>query len=80
MPTDPLNTRPIEQFITQVKSAEAGRAKEVKLDMTTAKNLAFTLGAVMSRLHGDLEKFVADNRKSDSDEVIQVQLGGNNWE
>ena len=51
MPTvEPLNTIPLQQFISQVKSAENSRAKEVKLDINTAKNLAFTIGIVMSRL------------------------------
>ena len=80
MPTvEPLNTAPIQQFIQQVKTAESSRAKEVKLDMTQAKNLAFTLGIVMSRLQGDLEKLVADS-KADNNTTIEVQLdGGAGW-
>ena len=79
MPTvEPLNTIAIQQFINQVKSADASRAKELRIDINTAKNLAFTLGIVMSRLHGDLEKLVSENKSSD--EVIDVQLdGGSSW-
>ncbi len=73
---EPLNTVPLQQFIQQVKAAENSRAKEVKLTLDQAKNLAFTLGIVMSRLHGDLEKLVSD-AKSGNDEVIQVQIGSN---
>jgi hypothetical protein len=77
---EPLNTAPIQQFIQQVKTAENSRAKDVKLDMTQAKNLAFTLGIVMSRLQGDLEKLVAESKSSDDDAVIEVQLdGGSGW-
>lgn len=77
---DPLNTAPVQQFIQQVKNAENSRAKDVRLDITQAKNLAFTLGVIMSRLHGDLEKLVVDSKSSDSEEVIQVQLdGGTGW-
>lgn len=77
---DPLNTAPVQQFIQQVKNAENSRSKDVRLDITQAKNLAFTLGVIMSRLHGDLEKLVADSKSSDSEEVIQVQLdGGSGW-
>jgi len=72
---EPLNTIPLQQFLNAVKAAEQSRAKEVKLDIATAKTLAFTLGAVMSRLHGDLEKLVAESKNSD-DEVIQVNLDG----
>ena len=74
MPTvEPINTIPLQQFLNAVKAADNSRANEVKLDIKTAKNLAFTLGAVMSRLHGDLEKLVADS-KNNNDEVIQVNI------
>lgn len=80
MPTvDPINTIPLQQFLNAVKAADNSRANEVKLDIKTAKNLAFTLGAVMSRLHGDLEKLVADS-KNNNDEVIQVNIdSGSGW-
>lgn len=73
-PIEPLNTVPLQQFINQVKSADASRSKDIRLDITTAKNLAFALGIVMSRLHGDLEKLVSENKKTE--EVIDVQLDG----
>ena len=72
---EPLNTMPLQQFLNAVKAAEQSQAREVKLDITTAKTLAFTLGAVMSRLHGDLEKLVAESKNS-NDEVIQINLDG----
>jgi hypothetical protein len=72
---EPLNTIPLQQFLNAVKAAENSRAREVKLDIATAKNLAFTIGVVMSRLHGDLEKLVAES-KSSNDEIIQVNLDG----
>lgn len=74
-PVEPLNTIPLQQFLNAVKAAEQSRAREVKLDIATAKTLAFTLGAVMSRLHGDLEKLVAESKNS-NDEVIQINLDG----
>ena len=76
---DPINTASIQQFLQQVKSADAGRQKEIRLDIQQAKNLAFTLGIVMSRLNGDLEKLLS-NTQSSTDEVIQISLdGGGNW-
>tara|TARA_B100001109_G_scaffold127756_1_gene103967 strand:+ start:2129 stop:2368 length:240 start_codon:yes stop_codon:yes gene_type:complete len=75
---DPLNTAPIQNFINTVKGADASQAKEVKLTMQQAKGLAFTLGIVMARLQGDMEKFVKENSKTE--EVVEVQMdGGNNW-
>jgi len=75
---DPLNTGPIQQFIQQVKQADSGQAREVKLTLQQAKGLAFTLGIVMSRLQGDMEKFVKEN--ASKEEIVEVQMdGGDNW-
>ena len=76
---DPLNTAPVQQFISQVKSADASQAKEVKLNIQQAKRLAFTLGEVMTRLNGDLEQILA-RKNSGQDEVIKVTMdGGTGW-
>ena len=80
MSTDPINTMPIQTFIQQVQSAENSRAREVKLDIVAAKNLAFTLGIVMSRLQGDLEKYVKENASSGlGDETININMDSGNW-
>lgn len=77
---DPINTIPLQIFIQQVKSAQASQAREVKLDIATANNLAFTLGIVMSRLTEDLEKILAKSKDANDDEVIQVTMdGGTGW-
>ena len=74
-PVEPLNTISLQQFLQQVKSAENSQAREVKLSIQQAKNLAFTIGIVMSRLHGDLEKLVAESKNS-NDEVVQITVDG----
>jgi len=77
---EPLNTFPIQTFIQQVKAAENGKQKEIRMDMNTAKNLAFTMGIVMARLQGDLEKFVKENASTGSNEAVDVTMdGGSNW-
>ena len=76
---DQVNTAPIQQVISQVKSADAARAREVKLDIQQAKNLAFTLGIVMTKLNGNLEEILA-KKYSREDEVVQISMdGGNSW-
>ena len=76
---DPLNTAPIQQFISQVRSADASNAREIKLDIQNAKRLAFTLGEIMTRLNGDLEQILA-RKNSGADDVIQVNMdSGSNW-
>ena len=82
MPTqsEPLNTAPIQQFISQVKSADASKQREIKLSIDNAKRLAFTLGEVMTRMNGDLEELLV-RKSSGEDEVIQVNIGSStsNW-
>lgn len=74
-----LNTMPIQKFIQDVKQADAGRQKEIRIDINQAKNLAFTLGIVMSRLEGDLEKLVAEKNSGEND-VIQINMdAGPGW-
>jgi len=78
MQNDKLNTIPVQQFLKQVKSADASRAKEVKLDIDQAKNLAFTLGIIMTRLSEDLETLI--RKQDNTEEQIEVRLdGGNSW-
>lgn len=80
MSTEPLNTSSIQSFISIVKGADASQAREVKLNIQQAKALAYTLGIVMSRLHGDLEKYVKENAVSSEEQSVEVELdGGNNW-
>jgi len=74
MSNEPLNTMAFQQFIQQVKSADSSNAKEVKLSMQQAKNLAYTLGIAMSRLNGDLEKLLINNNTKE--EVIEVKIDG----
>ena len=76
MSIEPLNTSSIQQFIQQVKSAESSRARELRLDMNQAKNLAFTLGIVMSRLNCNLEEFVTKDNEPAGEGYIEVQMDG----
>jgi hypothetical protein len=71
----------LQQFIMQVQSAENSRAKDVRIDITTAKNLAFTLGVVLARLQGDMEKFVKENSGSTNEEItINVGSSQADWQ
>jgi hypothetical protein len=80
MSTNPINTAPLQQFIQQTQSAEASKSKEVRMTIDQAKALSYTLGIVMSRLHGDLEKFVAaQTEKLQADQVIEISMNSGEW-
>jgi hypothetical protein len=79
MQSEPLNTVAIQQFISQVKSADAGQSRDVTLNIQQAKRLAFTLGEVMTRMNGDLEALIIKKNNTE-EETIEVRLdGGNSW-
>lgn len=69
----PINTAPLQQLIQQIKTADLSNQKDIKIDISNAKNIAYTLGIVMSRLAGDYEQLLA---KKDKDDPIQVQMDG----
>lgn len=73
MSNTPINTAPIQQLIQQIKVADQSNQKEVRIDIATAKNVAYTLGIVMSRLAGNYEDLLS---KKDKEEVIQIQMDG----
>lgn len=78
----PISTIPVLAFINQVKSADLSKQKEIRIDIDTARQLALTLGMIMSRLEGEMEvqiqKILSD--KSTSQDVVTVKLdGGTGW-
>lgn len=73
---------PILTFINQVKSADLSKQREVRIDIDSARQLALTLGLVMTRLEGEMEmhiqKILSD--KSTGQDVVTVKLdGGSGW-
>ena len=74
--SNPINTIPIQQFIQQVKAAELSQQKEVKLDIKSAKNLAFCLGEVSSKLLMDYDKMLMELKESQGSGVVTIQMDG----
>lgn len=75
---DPINTIPIQQFIQQVKTADAGNQKEIKIALAQAKALVFSLSTVMANQTGRLEKLIIDNKSTDEAVTISMD-GGSGW-
>lgn len=74
--SNPINTIPIQQFIQQVKAAELGNQREIKLDIKTAKVLAFSIAELSSRLVQDYETLIQNLKISTPTESITVQMDG----
>lgn len=52
---DPINTVPLQQFIQQVKAADLSQQREIRMDIKTAKSLAYCLAEINSRLIADYD-------------------------
>lgn len=73
---NPINTTPIQQFIQQVKAAELSNQREIKLDIKTAKSLAFCLGEVSARLVEDYDKLLSELREATGNGDISISMDG----
>ena len=74
-----INTAVINQVLNTIKAADMSNQREVRLDITTAKNLSYTLGLVMTRLVGNYEGLLKEVQKDDNT-VISVEMDGGNWD
>ena len=73
--SNPINTIPIQQFIQQVKAADMSQQREIKLDIKTAKALAFCLGEVSSKLLEDYD-IVLQKLQQGSGQTVTIQMDG----
>jgi hypothetical protein len=74
--SNPINTVPIQQFIQQVKAAELNQQKEIKLDIKTAKLLAFSLGEISAKLLEDYDSMFSKLQQSQGSGDITVRMDG----
>ena len=72
---NPINTIPIQQFIQQVKAADLTQQREIKLDIKTAKALAYCLGEVSAKLLEDYDT-VIKKLESSAGATVTVQMDG----
>ena len=73
---NPINTIPIQQFIQQVKSAEVSQQKEVKLDIKTAKTLAYCLSELSIKLLEDQDILLNKLQQNSGGGDITIRMDG----
>ncbi len=71
----PINTVPIQQFIQQVKAADLTQQREIKLDIKTAKALAYCLSEVNAKLLEDFDTLFK-RLESSAGGTVTVQMDG----
>ena len=72
---NPINTTPIQQFIQQVKAADLTQQREIKLDIKSAKALAYCLGEVSAKLLEDYD-ILLKRLESSTGAAVTVQMDG----
>lgn len=77
MPNEPINTQALQSFINQVKAADMSRQREIKIDISTAKNISYTLGVLLARLAGDYEDLI--KKTAQTEEIVTVNMDGGDW-
>ena len=73
---NPINTIPIQQFIQQVKAADLTQQREIKLDIKTAKQLAFCLGEITARLTENYDTLIRRLESNQGSGTITVSMDG----
>ena len=74
-----INTIPIQKFIQQVKVADSGQHKEIRMNIQEAKNLMFSLSTVIANTQGRLEQLIVDNKSTGEETVTIAMDGGSEW-
>lgn len=77
---NPINSAPLQQFIQQVKAADLAQQKEIKLDIKTAKSLAFCLGEITAKLLEDQDIVLAKLQQTQGTGDITVRMDGGGFE
>jgi hypothetical protein len=76
MKNEPINTFPLQQFIEQVKIASMSQQREIKLDIQTAKTLAFTIGEINTKLLQDYDRLLAELKSNNNNDLIELKMDG----
>ena len=71
-----INLTPITQFIQQIRAAELGQQKEVKMSIQQARLLQLALGEITDKLNQDWETLYNALKRSIDTEVITIAMDG----
>lgn len=73
--SNPINTIPLQQFIQQVKAADLGQQKEIRIDIKTAKQLVYCLSEINARLLEDYD-VVLQRLMQNTGQSVTIQMDG----
>ena len=71
-----IQTRPIEDFIGQVRTAKNSQQKQIVLPIREAERLADSLAQTMTRLGGIQEEIIDTLKTAQQAQTINVEMDG----
>tara|TARA_B100000424_G_scaffold113746_1_gene85650 strand:+ start:146 stop:397 length:252 start_codon:yes stop_codon:yes gene_type:complete len=74
-----IQTRPIEDFIGQVRTAKNSQQKQIVLPIREAEKLADSLSQTMIRLAGIQEEIIEAYKSVQQSQTVNVEMDGGNF-
>jgi hypothetical protein len=71
-----IQTRPIEDFIGQVRTAKNGQQKQIVLPIKDAERLADSLAQTMTRLAGIQEEIIEALKIAQQSQTLNIEMDG----
>lgn len=75
-----INVMPITQFAQQLRAAELGQLKEIKMPIQQARLLNLALVEILDKINRDYESMFNLLKKSIDTEVIAVTMDGGGFD
>jgi len=74
-----IQTRPIEDFIAQVRTAKNSQQKIITLPIKEAEKLSDSLAQTMTRLAGIQEEIIEAYKSVQQSQSVSVEMDGGNF-
>ena len=74
-----IQTRPIEDFIGQVRTAKSGQQQQITMPIKEAEKLADSLAQTMTRLAGIQEEIIEAYKSVQQTQNVNVEMDGGNF-
>tara|TARA_E500000178_G_scaffold325389_1_gene352716 strand:- start:1919 stop:2173 length:255 start_codon:yes stop_codon:yes gene_type:complete len=74
-----IQTRPIEDFIGQVRTAKNSQQKMINLPIKDAERLADSLAQTMTRLAGIQEEIIEAYKSVQESKTVNVEMDGGSF-
>ena len=71
-----IQTRPIEDFIGQVRTAKSSQQKQIVLPIKDAERLADSLAQTMTRLAGIQEEIIEALKTAQQSQTVNIEMDG----